>query len=146
MLRFHENCPLRIIEIEPELLTNLKMIFDNKNFIRRGITRLICYLHVFGKKVHIFKILILKISTAWALSHPFLLVDLNMLKILQTIKLQHKIQMKIDKEFQDIDGIATCPCGSNIPFIKYYDHKDIPNSIEELKIIYKNLTENVKCL
>ena len=122
------------------------MIFDNKNFIRRGITRFICYLHVFGKKVHIFKILILKISTAWALSHPFLLVDLNMLKILQTIKLQHKIQMKIDKEFQDIDGIATYPCGSNIPFIKYYDHKDIPNSIEELKNIYKNLTENVKCL
>ena len=33
--------------------------------------------------------------------------------------------------------ITTYPLGSNIPFTKYFDNKDIPNSIEELKKINK---------
>ena len=33
--------------------------------------------------------------------------------------------------------ITTYPLGSNIPFTKYFDNKDIPNSTEELKKINK---------
>ena len=36
----------------------------------------------------------------------------------------------------------TYPLGSNIPFIKYFDDKDIPNSIEKLKEIMEKIIEN----
>ena len=41
-----------------------------------------------------------------------------------------------DKEILDKDVISTYPLVSNIPFVKYLNDKDIPNSIEELKKIY----------
>ena len=47
-----------------------------------------------------------------------------------------------DNEILDEDRITTYPVGSNMPFIKYFDDKDIPKYIEELKIIYKTFIEN----
>ena len=47
-----------------------------------------------------------------------------------------------DKELQNDDWITTYPQRSNISFIRYFDDKDIPNSIQELKKIYKTFTEN----
>ena len=44
-----------------------------------------------------------------------------------------------DKEILDETRIATYPLGSNIPFIKCFDDKDIPNPIGELK-------KYIKCL
>lgn len=50
----------------------------------------------------------------------------------------------------DDDRIKTFPLRSNITFIKYFGHKIIPNFIEELKQIYKELkiipnsTEEIK--
>ena len=41
------------------------------------------------------------------------------------------------EEVIDEDEITTYPLGSNIPLIEYFDVTDIPNSIEELKKIYK---------
>ena len=38
--------------------------------------------------------------------------------------------------------MKTYPHRTNIPFIKYFDDKDIPNSIEELKKIYKKFIAN----
>ena len=49
-----------------------------------------------------------------------------------------------DKEILDEDEITAYPFGSNLPFIKCVDDKDIPNSIEELKKSYKTFTENVQ--
>ena len=48
-----------------------------------------------------------------------------------------------DKEILYEDGITTDhSLRSNIPFINSFNDKDIPNSIEELKKIYKKLIEN----
>ena len=47
-----------------------------------------------------------------------------------------------DKEILDEDEITTYPFGSNVPFIKCFDDKDTPNSIEELKKLYKTFIEN----
>ena len=47
-----------------------------------------------------------------------------------------------DKELQDNDRITTYPHGTNIPFTKFFADKDIPNSIEEIKKIYKEFTKN----
>lgn len=44
---------------------------------------------------------------------------------------------KNDKECQDNDGKTTCFHGSNFTFIEHFDDKDITNSTEELKKIYK---------
>ena len=44
----------------------------------------------------------------------------------------------------DEDGIITYTHRSNIPFVKYFDDKDIPNSVEELKKTYKYFIENDK--
>ena len=47
-----------------------------------------------------------------------------------------------NKKIQDEDRMKTYPHRTNIPFIKYFDDKDIPNSIEELKKIYKKVSAN----
>ena len=47
-----------------------------------------------------------------------------------------------DQEILYEDGITAYPLRSNIPFIKYFDDKDIPNSTEELKKIYRKLITN----
>ena len=49
---------------------------------------------------------------------------------------------KKDKELQDDDRITTYPQGSNITLIKYFDDKDIPDSIEVLRKIYEMFTKN----
>ena len=47
-----------------------------------------------------------------------------------------------DQELQDDDKITTYSHVLNIAFIKHFDDKDIPDSIEELNKIYKQFTEN----
>ena len=47
-----------------------------------------------------------------------------------------------NKKLQDNDTITTYSHGTNIPFIKYFADKDILNSIEEIKKIYKEFTKN----
>ena len=49
--------------------------------------------------------------------------------------------MKI-KEILKNDGITTYPYTTK--FLKYFEDQDTPNSIEELKNVYKEFTENDK--
>ena len=49
-----------------------------------------------------------------------------------------------DNELQHSNRITTHPHGSNVPLILFFDDKDIPNSIEELKKIYNTFIENDK--
>ena len=49
-----------------------------------------------------------------------------------------------DKELQDSNSITVYLHGSNILLIKFFDDKDIPNSTEELKKIFKTFIENDK--
>ena len=42
-----------------------------------------------------------------------------------------------DKECQDPDGITTYLHGSSFAFIIYFNDKEIPDSVEEFKKIYK---------
>ena len=41
------------------------------------------------------------------------------------------LHKQTDKEILHEDGITMYPLGSNIPFIKHFDDKDIPKSITE---------------
>ena len=47
-----------------------------------------------------------------------------------------------DQGILDEDGIPTYPLGSNIPFIKYFDGKDITTSILKLNKVYQNFIGN----
>ena len=44
-----------------------------------------------------------------------------------------------DKELQDDDRITTYPHASNIPLIKDFDDKNVPDSIKELQKVVKSL-------
>ena len=48
------------------------------------------------------------------------------------------------KEILKNDGITTYPYRANLPSLKYFEDQDTPNSIEELKNVYKEFTENDK--
>ena len=63
--------------------------------------------------------------------------------LLYAIKLQCALLMKI-KEILKNDGITTYPYRTNLLFLKYFEDQDTPNSIEELKNVYKEFTENDK--
>ena len=63
--------------------------------------------------------------------------------LLYAIKLQCALLMKI-KEILKNDGITTYPYRTNLLFLKYFEEQDTPNSIEELKNVYKEFTENDK--
>ena len=47
-----------------------------------------------------------------------------------------------DKKFRDLHGILTHTHGSNTPFKKCFNDKDIPDSTEESKKRYKKFSVN----